>query len=74
MKLHQVNRQIVEAYKKCGIPASQRLKRLNLSDVCAGGDEYPVLKHCKGRRIRHFSKVAIVTTLPSCGDKRGWKL
>ena len=59
MKLHQVNKQIVEAYKTCGIPASQRLKRLNLSDVCAGGDEYPVLKHCKGRRIRHFSKVAV---------------
>ena len=54
-----MNKQIVEAYKTCGIPASQRLKRLNLSDVCAGGDEYPILKHCKGRRIRHFSKVTV---------------
>ena len=59
MKLHPMNKQIVEAYKTCGISASQRLKRLNLSDVCAGGDEYPILKHCKGRRIRHFSKVTV---------------
>ena len=58
-KLAKVNKLFEATYKSCGVPASQRLQRINLSDVCQGGDEYPVLKHCKGRRIRHFSKVAV---------------
>ena len=58
-KLARVNKLIEATYKSCGGPASQRLQRLNLSDVYQGGDEYLVLKHCKGRRIRHFSKVAM---------------
>ena len=58
-KLAKVNKTIEEAYKSCQIPASRRLQRLNLSDVCMGGEEFPVLKHCKGRRIRYFSKIAV---------------
>ena len=58
-KLAKVNKSIEETYKSCKIPASRRLQRLNMSDVCMGGEEFPVLKHCKGRRIRYFSKVAV---------------
>ena len=53
-----LNQKIVEAYKEIGIPASKRVQRLNQSDICAGGNDYPCLKHIKGRRVRYFSKVA----------------
>lgn len=58
-KLAVLNSWIAEAYKSCNIPSGQRLPRLNLSDICGGGEEYPVLKHQKGRRIRYFSAVAV---------------
>eukprot|EP00435_Cladocopium_sp_Y103_P048589 s145_g14.t1 len=56
-RLNALNKQILESYKACGIPASKRIKRLNLSDICS--DEYPCFKHIKGRRIRYFRKVAV---------------
>lgn len=39
----------------CAYCCAKRLPRLNFSDICAGGEEHPVLKHEKGRRIRYFS-------------------
>ena len=72
-KLAVVNNQIANAYKSCQMPAGKRLQRLNLSDICAGGDDYPMLRHCKGRRIRHFSTVAIELASHHTGTAWGQK-
>ncbi|CAK8999553.1 unnamed protein product [Durusdinium trenchii] len=57
-KLLELNHMICKAYQENNIPASKRLGRLSLSDVCNGGDDYPSLRHQKGRRVRYFSLVA----------------
>lgn len=57
-KLLELNHMICKAYQENNIPASKRLGRLSLSDVWNGGDDYPSLRHQKGRRVRYFSLVA----------------
>ena len=72
-KLAKLNNQIALAYKSLQIPSGKRLQRLNLSDICAGGDDFPMLRHCKGRRIRHFSLVAIELAGHHTGTSWGHK-
>ena len=56
--MHYLNKQIVDEYAKLKIPAPSRTGKLLLSNICNSSQQYPVLKHLKGRRIRHFSGVA----------------
>ena len=72
-KLAVVNNQVANAYKSCQMPAGKRLQRLHLSDICAGGDDYPMLRHCKGRRIRYFRTVAIELASHHTGTASGPK-
>ena len=57
-RLVKANQLILEGYAFLGIPAAKRLQKLSLSDLCTGGEDYPCLRHVKGRRVRWFSKVA----------------
>ena len=54
---------IAKIYHDLEAPSGKRLPKLNLSDVRAGGKEYPVLKHVNGRRVRAFAPVALSMTL-----------
>ena len=69
----QVGNQIALAYKSLQIPSGKRLQRPNLSDICAGGGDFPMLRHCKGRGIRHFSLVAIELAGHHTGTSWGHK-
>ena len=50
--MNAINTLIAKIYHDLETPSGKRLPKLNLSDVCAGGKEYPVLKQVKGRRAR----------------------
>ena len=57
--MNAINTLIAKIYHDLETPSGKRLPKLNLSDVCAGGKEYFVLKHVKGRRVRAFAPVAL---------------
>ena len=55
-----LNAEIQEIYQELGIPSGTRLPNLKWkSDLATGANDYPCLKHQKGRRIRHFMPVAV---------------
>ena len=59
--LQQLNLEIASIYTELGVPAGQRIKVLYQSDIRGKkAEEFPCLKHVKGRRIRHFAQVATV--------------
>lgn len=49
-----VNRLIVEAYNFLGTPSSKRVGVLKLTDIGDSTTEFPVLKHCKARKVRYL--------------------
>jgi len=55
----ELNRLIQSAYDDLGVPAQQRVGRLNISNISKQGQSYPCVAHVKGRRVRMFSEVAI---------------
>ena len=54
--LVQVNQMVAKKYHELGVEAQQRIPRLNVSDIFA--DDFPCLRHAKGRRVRRFAPVA----------------
>ena len=54
--LVEVNKMVAMRYEELETPAGERIPRLNVSDIF--GDEFPCLKHVKGRRVRKFATVA----------------
>ena len=55
-----LNAEIQEIYQELGISSGTSLPNLKWkSDLASGGQEYPCLKHQKGRRIKHFMPVAV---------------
>ena len=56
--LVEVNKMVAMRYEELETPAGERIPRLNVSDIF--GDEFPCLKHVKGRRVRKFATVAIL--------------
>lgn len=50
----EVNRLIVEAYNFLGTPPSKRVGVLKLTDIGDSTNEFPVLKHCKARKVRYL--------------------
>ena len=67
--LVELNKTIAKQYQELGVPAQKRIPRLNLTDF--ESDEYPVLKHVKGRRIRAFAPVATLLATKEATDNRG---
>ena len=66
-----VNQKIVQIYNKLGIEAAKRIKHLSLSDVASTSEEYPVLKHVKGNKIRHFTPVCLELCKLYAADRKG---
>lgn len=66
-----LNKKIAEMYGKLGIEAAKRIKRLTLNDVASSAEEYPVLKHIKGNKIRHFAPVALELSKLHADDRAG---
>ena len=54
--LAEVNKMVAMRYEELETPAGERIPRLNVSDIF--GDEFPCLKHVKGRRVRKFAPAA----------------
>lgn len=54
-----LNADISKIYQAHGVPASSRFPHLNVSNINTSGSFYPFLKHIKGRKIRHFSPIAV---------------
>ena len=54
--LVELNKMIATEYQHLGIQSGNRLPRLNVSDIFT--DDFPCLRHVKGRRIRKFAPVA----------------
>ena len=50
----EVNRLLVECYNELGTPASKRVGVLKLTDIGESTSEFPVLKHCKARKVRYL--------------------
>ena len=49
-----LNRLITQAYNDLGAPASDRVGVLKLTDIGDSTTEFPVLKHCKARKVRYL--------------------
>eukprot|EP00435_Cladocopium_sp_Y103_P050364 s1056_g15.t1 len=58
-RMASLNNQISALYDELEIEAQKRMKTLHVSDLASGENDYPVLKHQKGARVRDFSKVAV---------------
>lgn len=58
--LQELNKLVADAYESLKIPVKNRVGALKLSNLKAGASDYPTLSHIKGRKIRWFSKVAVV--------------
>ena len=58
--LVQVNQMVAKKYHELGIEARQRIPRLNVSDIFT--DDFPCLRHVKGRRVRRFAPIATLAT------------
>ena len=56
-RLQTLNSMVAEEYNALQIPASQRIGLLKKTSIAESSGEYPVLKHIKGRRVRHFVPV-----------------
>ena len=67
--LVEVNKLVAKNYQELGIEAGKRLPRLNASDVFA--DDFPVLRHVKGRRVRRFAPVATKLAATLATDEKG---
>ncbi|CAK9083768.1 Uncharacterized protein SCF082_LOCUS39746 [Durusdinium trenchii] len=70
-KMQLLNKKIAEMYGKLGIEAAKRIKYLTLNDVASSAEEYPVLKHIKGNKIRHFAPVALELSKLHADDRAG---
>ena len=70
-KMQLLNKKIAEMYGKLGIEAAKRIKHLTLNDVASSAEEYPVLKHIKGNKIRHFAPVALELSKLHADDRAG---
>ena len=44
-------------YDSLNIPAKDRLGNVKWKDLAKSNEEFPILKHVKGRRVRHFIPV-----------------
>ena len=51
--------EIQSIYDTLNVAASQRIGRLRWIDVAKSNQVFPVLKHVKGRRVRHFVPVCL---------------
>lgn len=67
--LVEVNKLMATKYTELGIAAGHRLPRLNASDIFT--DDFPVLRHVKGRRVRRFAPVATHLAEGLATDERG---
>ena len=65
----QVNRLLVECYNELGTPASQRVGVLKLTDIGESVKEFPVLKHCKARKVRYLVPVI---KMPLVSETQRW--
>lgn len=52
----ELNRWVAAKYQELGVRAGDRIPRLNPSDIFT--DDFPCLRHVKGRRVRKFAPVA----------------
>ena len=57
--LNSLNKLIVRVCDDIGMEASKRLKHLKLTDLAPTREDYPVLKHVKGAKIRWFTPVCV---------------
>ena len=51
--------EIQSTYASQNVPLGSKLGRLKWKDLAKSNNEYPMLKHVKGRRVRHFAPVAL---------------
>ena len=51
--------EIQSTYASQNVPSGSKLGRLKWKDLAKSKNEYPMLKHVKGRRVRHFVPVAL---------------
>ena len=49
----ELNRWVAAKYQELGVRAGDRIPRLNPSDIFT--DDFPCLRHVKGRRVRKFA-------------------
>ena len=56
--IEEMNEKIQKTYESEGIPAMDRLHAISHSDLRKKAQEYPILKHQKGARVRKFIPVA----------------
>ena len=66
-----LNKKIAEMYGKLGIEAAKRIKHLTFNDVASSAEEYPVLTHIKGNKIRRFAPVALELSNLYADDRAG---
>jgi hypothetical protein len=58
--LQELNRLVADAYNSLQMPAQKRIGMLKLRNLRSSASDYPILSHIKGRKVRWFSKVAII--------------
>ena len=58
ISMRKMNEKIQKTYESEGIPAMDRLHAISHSDLRKKAEEYPILKHQKGARVRKFIPVA----------------
>ena len=67
--LVELNKMIATEYQHLGIQSGNRLPRLNVSDIVT--DDFPCLRHVKGRRVRKFAPVATKLAASLATNVRG---
>ncbi len=67
--LVELNKMIATEYQHLGIQSGNRLPRPNVSDIFT--DDFPCLRHVKGRRIRKFAPVATKLAAKLAPNVRG---
>ena len=67
-----LNKMIATKYQHLGIQSGNRLPRLNVSDIFT--DDFPCLRHVKGRRVRKFALVATKLAASLATNVRGKRI
>ena len=57
LAMRKLNLLIQQTYEALGTPVNQRVSSIGLKDLRKAGKEYPILKHQKGAKVRHFIPV-----------------
>ena len=65
----ELNRWVAAKYQELGVRAGDRIPRLNTSDIYT--DDFPCLRHVKGRRVRKFAPVATLLAKGLATSEKG---